>query len=117
MKTLNMLFLFCLLITDSAWSYQRVQLEQYIENGIIKTRRKNSLEGIGPSFIEKVKITEDKDAVTGVVKKTVTVFIRNCKDVELKDSKAQELKNGDAIRFRLGSVDSCDIKSWEKYKF
>lgn len=110
-------FIIISLFLEPVFSYQSVTLEQYVENGIIKTRKKKALDGIGPAFIEKVKVVEEKDEVTGVIKKTVTVFMSNCKNIELKDPKAQVLKNGDAIRFRLGSVDSCDIKSWEKYQF
>ena len=110
-------FIIATILSLDLYAYQRVEIEQYIENGIIKTRRKNSLSGIGPTFIEKVTVKEEIDSTTNLPKKTITVFVRNCKNIELKDSKAQELKNGDAIKFRLGSVDSCDIKSWEKYKF
>lgn len=117
MKQAILIILSILFLNPEIYGYERVTVEQYIENGIVKTRRKNSLEGIGPSFIEKVKVVEEKDPITGIVKKTVSVFLSNCKDVELKDAKAQELQNGDAIRFKLGSVSSCEIKSWEKYKF
>ena len=109
------LILLSLIFSLNAHSRSKVMLEQYVENGMIKTRKK-TLDGIGPSQIEKVRVSEQNDPVTNVKTNKVTVFVSQCKEIELTDSKAQSLKNGDAIRFKLGSG-SCQIESWEKYQF
>ena len=110
MKAIILLFLFLGFNISEA---RREVYETVKEYGVWKTKKKE-LDGVGFTLIETVRIKEDIDPQTQVKTKKISVFFGNCKEMELKDQKAQSLNAGDHIRFRMTSMDSCQISSWEK---
>lgn len=82
----------------------------------VQNQKKKEIEGIGMKFTAPVKVVEEKDETTGIITKTVSVWVRNCKDIILTDDRAKkELKDGDMISFRFDAADSCSIKAWDRF--
>lgn len=112
----NLIFaLFIMVYCTANAQYNVIKIgDQYIYLPV-KKEKKKEIEGIGMKFTAPVKVVEETNEL-GQTTKTISVWVRNCKDIILDDERAKkELKNGDMISFRFTEADSCQIKAWERF--